>query len=231
MGTHTTSKTKILIRVTLRFIVLCVSMFAVIFLSAGRWDYWQGWIYLIMWVAMQLVNAFLLPLDLIDERSQIKEGTKRWDVLIYVSIALLSYLVPLIASLDGGRYHWTGNYPIWVNIMAFAVILLGSVVFVHCMRVNKFFSATVRIQEDRQQYVIDSGPYSYVRHPGYSSMILSYVLAGFAMNSMWALLPGSLMAAVFIIRTKLEDATLQNELPGYSEYASKVKYRLIPWIW
>jgi len=231
MGTHTTSKVKIMFRVTSRFIVLCISMFAVIFVSAGRWNYWQGWTYFLMWVAMQLINSFLLPLELIDERSQIKAGTKKWDVLIYVIIALLSYIVPLIASLDGGRYHWTGKYPIWVNILAFSIILLDSIVFVYSMQVNRFFSATVRIQKDRDQYVIDKGPYSFVRHPGYSSMLISYVLAGFAMNSKWALLPGCVMAAVFIIRTKLEDVTLQNELPGYKEYASRVKYRLFPGIW
>ncbi|MBN2826857.1 MAG: isoprenylcysteine carboxylmethyltransferase family protein [Tissierellales bacterium] len=214
MKLETSSKSKLMFRVTVRFIVLCISMFAVIFVSAGRWDYWQGWTYFAMWVAMQSVNAFLLPEELIDERSQVKAGTKKWDVLIYVSIALLSFLVPLIASLDGGRYHWTNSYPLWVNISAFVIILLGSILFVYCMQINKFFSATVRIQKDRDQYVIDQGPYAFVRHPGYSSMMINYLLAGVAMNSIVALIPGCAMATVFIIRTKLEDQTLQNELPG-----------------
>lgn len=231
MGNHTASRGKLMLRVTLRLMVLGVCMFAVIFVSAGRLNYWQGWTYFLMWLAMHLINSFLLPLDLIDERSEIKAGTKKWDVLIYVAIALLSFIVPFVASLDGGRYHWTGNYPTWVNVTAFALILLGSFVFVYSMHVNRFFSGTVRIQEDRGQYVIDKGPYSIVRHPGYASMMISYVLVGFAMNSIWALLPGCLMAAVFIIRTKLEDATLHNELPGYSEYASRVKYRLFPGLW
>lgn len=231
MENHTSSRRKIMLRVILRLVFLGACMFATIFVSAGRLNYWQGWAYYLMWLGMHLINSFFLPLDLIDERSQVKEGTKKWDKVIYVAIALLSFIVPLVASLDGGRYHWTGNYPTWVNVTAFALIFLGSIVFVFSMHVNKFFSGTVRIQEDRGQYVIDKGPYSIVRHPGYASMLLSYALVGFAMNSIWALLPGSLMAAVFIIRTKLEDATLQNELPGYIEYASRVKYRLFPGIW
>lgn len=149
----------------------------------------------------------------------------------YTSIALLSYAVPLIGSLDGGRFNWSASYPIWMNVLAFIMIFLGSVIFVYCMLVNRFFSATVRIQSDRDQYVIDKGPYAYVRHPGYSSMTLNYLLAGVAMNSSWALIPGILMALVFIVRTRLEDNTLQNELDGYKEYTLKVKYRLFPWIW
>ena len=219
------------IRVILELIYFIGSMFAVVFLSAGRWDYWQGWLYFLLWVYVHLFNSFFIPSELIKERSKINAGTKKWDIVIYVFIALLGYIIPCIAAMDGGRYHWTGDFPIWINALAFVLIFLGSTLFLNSLSKNRFFSATVRIQKDRGQFVIDKGPYAFIRHPGYASFIVSYLASGFALNSLWALIPAGLLVIAFIIRTYLEDITLQKELPEYKEYAARVRYRLVPGIW
>jgi protein-S-isoprenylcysteine O-methyltransferase Ste14 len=97
--------------------------------------------------------------------------------------------------------------------------------------VNKFFSAVIRIQEDRGHSVVSSGPYRYVRHPGYTGVILYMVSTAIVLESLWALIPAGLILIVTIVRTVLEDRTLRAELDGYSDYAGRVHYRLIPLVW
>jgi len=99
------------------------------------------------------------------------------------------------------------------------------------MAANIYFSTTVRIQDDRGHRVVSSGPYQFVRHPGYVGMILIYLGAPIMLGSWWALIPGGLNGVAFIVRTALEDRTLQNELSGYSDYAGRVPYRLLPGVW
>ena len=99
------------------------------------------------------------------------------------------------------------------------------------MVANAFFVATVRIQTDRNQMVISSGPYRYVRHPGYAGTILLHLAMPFMLNSLWALIPAGLIVLVLIVRTALEDKTLHDELLGYKEYAARVRYRLLPGVW
>lgn len=206
-------------------------MLVVIFISAGRWDYWQGWLYFVLWIYIYLFNFVIVPSGQAQERFTIRAGTKKWDNVIVAFFLLSAFLIPLIASLDGGRYHWTGNFPIWVNALAFVVIFLGFSLYIVSLWKNQFFSVTVRIQDERGHYVVDKGPYAFIRHPGYAGYIISFLVIGFALNSLWALIPSVLFAISFIIRTYLEDVTLQKELPGYTEYAARVRYRLIPKIW
>ena len=97
--------------------------------------------------------------------------------------------------------------------------------------VNTFLSRTVRIQDDRGQRVVDNGPYAWVRHPMYLGIIVLMISIPALLGSLWALIPGSLIGALFILRTALEDRTLFRELPGYPEYAGRVRYRLFPGIW
>ncbi len=233
IGFDKNMKISLKIRVILIVIDYSVFMFAVLFLSAWRWDYWNGWLYLLFSVYQYLFTFVFIPSELIQERITFRiAGTKKWDKIITYALFLpLMYIIPLIAALDGGRYHRTGNFPIWVNALAFVMIFLGYSLFIFSMWKNQFFSAMVHIQKDRGHYVIDQGPYSFIRHPGYSGYILSYLAAGFALNSLWALIPAGLLAIVLIIRTYLEDITLQKELPGYKEYTARVRYRLVPGIW
>jgi len=96
---------------------------------------------------------------------------------------------------------------------------------------NAYFSGVVRIQADRGQHVVSSGPYRWLRHPGYAGTLLAYLATPFLLDSAWALLPALFLAAVLILRTRLEDQTLQAELDGYRDYAQRVRYRLLPGVW
>jgi len=219
------------LRMTLGVLMFVGLMFAIIFLSAGRLNYWNGWLYFLLFSYFELFTFLIIPSELIKERYGIPPETKKWDKIIYFVFTALGNINPLIAALDGGRYHWTGDFPLWVNVVAFAVIFLGYSLTVISLRKNRFFSATVRIQKERDQYVIDKGPYALVRHPGYAGIIFSSIVIPIAMNSLWALIPAGLFVVTLVIRTYLEDITLQKELPGYGEYVDRVRYRLFPWIW
>jgi len=223
--------TGVKIQIILRAICMFGLMFLILFISAGRWDYWQGWGYFILWIYVYLFSNIIIPSELVQERFKSSAGTKKWDEVFIVCHSLLALINPLIAALDGGRYHWTGNFSSWVNVSAFIVIFLGLSLFIFSLWKNQFFSNTVRIQKDRGHHVIDKGPYAFIRHPGYAGFVISTLCIGLALNSLWALLPSGVLAIAFIIRTYLEDKTLQRELPGYAEYAAIVRYRLIPGIW
>ena len=218
------------IRAVIRVIFSIGLMFAILFRSAGRWDYWHGWVFFLLHIYVTLFSWLIIPSELLQERTKPGPGTKEWDYIFFIFFSLL-YITPYIAALDGGRYHWTGNFPLWVNALAFIVILFGYSLTVFSLWKNRFFSSTVRVQKERGHSVIDNGPYAFIRHPGYAGIIVSSFSIAFAMNSLWALIPAGLLTIAFVIRTYLEDVTLQKELPGYTDYASRVRYRLIPRVW
>lgn len=219
------------VRATSRVISGIILMFAILFISAGRLDYWYGWVYFLLWIYVELFTWLIVPSELVQERIKPGPGTKKWDYVFLAFFLLLTYIIPLIAALDGGRYHWTGDFPIWVNVVAFVVILLGYSLMILSLWKNRFFSTTVRIQKERGHFVVDKGPYAFIRHPGYAGLIISSFGIAIALNSFRALIPAGLYTIALIIRTYLEDVTLQKELPGYTDYAAKVKYRLIPKVW
>ena len=219
------------IRVILRVIISIGLMFAILFMSARRWDYWHGWAYILLFAYGTLFNYFIIPSELVQERINAGVGTKKWDYVFLAFFIPLNYITPLIAALDGGWYYWTGDFPLWVNVLAFIIIFLGYSLEILSLWKNRFFSLTVRIQEDRGHCVVDKGPYAFIRHPGYAGFIISYFGIAFALNSLWALVPTGLLTTAIIIRTYLEDITLQRELPGYADYTARVRYRLIPRIW
>jgi len=99
------------------------------------------------------------------------------------------------------------------------------------MALNRFFAKTVRIQEERAHAVASGGPYRFVRHPGYAANIVTMFAVSLLLGSLWALIAAALSALAFIVRTALEDKTLQNELEGYPEYAQQTRYWLLPGVW
>jgi protein-S-isoprenylcysteine O-methyltransferase Ste14 len=219
------------VRATSRVIFGIILMFIILFKSAGRWDYWHGWVYFLLWIYVELFTWLIVPSELLQERIKPGPGTKKWDYGFLAFFLPLTYLLPLIAALDGGRRHWTGDFPIWLNVLAFVVTLLGYSLMILSLWKNRFFSATVRIQKERGHSVVDKGPYAFIRHPGYAGLIVSSFGIAIGLNSLWALIPAGLYMIAFIIRTHLEDRTLRRELPGYAGYAARVKYRLIPRVW
>jgi protein-S-isoprenylcysteine O-methyltransferase Ste14 len=203
----------------------------VLFLSAGRLSWWMGWLYLGGLFAVVLANARVMDPDLLAERSQMQTGTKKWDVALSVFVAIVGPLLTwLTAGLDQ-RLSWSKNIPLWAQISALIVVILGGLIGTWAMGANRFFSATVRIQTERGHQVVSGGPYAIVRHPGYLSGIIFILFTSTALASWVALIPAGLTACAFILRTRLEDQTLQVELPGYADYSQKVHYRLLPGIW
>jgi protein-S-isoprenylcysteine O-methyltransferase Ste14 len=205
---------------------------AILFGAAGRLDWIWAWIFLGLNLAVILINGFFLRKnpETIVERGRPKEF-KTWDKVVGGLWGVMYYLaVPFVAGLDA-RFGWTrGLGPAW-HIAGGVVFAAGMVLFSWAMITNAFFSTTARIQSDRGQTVCRSGPYRFVRHPGYIGAIWQSPGAAILLGSLWALIPAAAAAVCMIVRTALEDRMLQNELAGYKEYAREVRSRLVPGIW
>lgn len=206
---------------------------AILFVSAGRLDWWMAWAYLAVFVGALVINgAIMLRFDpeLIAERGETKENTKGWDKVI-TSVITVSWLGSLlIAGLDQ-RFAWSPRLTPELEVGSLVAIVLGYAVASWAMLSNQFFARVVRIQEDRGHAVATGGPYRLVRHPSYAGMILYSLATAPALGSLWALVPAGLGAIALIVRTALEDRTLHEELDGYRAYAQRVRYRLLPGIW
>jgi protein-S-isoprenylcysteine O-methyltransferase Ste14 len=217
--------------VQIGFMVLLQAV--VLFASAWKWNWWNAWTYLGLYLVYLAFNAIILlgkHKELVEERSQVGAGAKGWDKIIGLITGTGGILILILAGLDE-RFGWTGSIPFWVQIAAFVLLGLSYPLFTWAMVSNKFFSTIVRIQKDRGHIVQTGGPYRFVRHPGYASLLVSYLMIPVALGSLWACIPMLLLVANLILRTGLEDRTLHSELDGYQEYAGRVRYRLIPGIW
>jgi protein-S-isoprenylcysteine O-methyltransferase Ste14 len=205
---------------------------AVLFLISGRLDWWQAWAYLGIWLttlaSMMIIMQTRHP-DLIEARTRRHANTKKCDRIILAFYSPLPLILVLVAGLDR-RFGWS-EMPLAWSVGGLALLVLGILPSSWALAVNPHFEATVRIQEDRDHKVISTGPYRYVRHPGYLSVILTSVAAAFLLGSYWALVPAAAITALLSLRTALEDRVLQRELPGYEEYASRVRFRLLPGLW
>ncbi|MDQ8757088.1 isoprenylcysteine carboxylmethyltransferase family protein [Sphingosinicella sp. LHD-64] len=145
---------------------------------------------------------------------------------------LLPALVAIlpVGALDAGPVHWS-TVPGWLVALGYAAMLAGIAVTAWAQAVNPFFEPGVRIQSERHHHVVDTGPYRLVRHPGYVAALLLFFGMALALGSLWALVPAAIAAALLVLRTAWEDRLLQAELPGYADYARRVRGRLIPFLW
>jgi protein-S-isoprenylcysteine O-methyltransferase Ste14 len=146
-------------------------------------------------------------------------------------VRLIAFATLVFALLDSGRWHVSAPMPAGWRIVGLITFFTGIAMFVYAMSVNRFFSSVVRIQGERGHCVIDSGPYARVRHPGYVGMLLLGATMPLALGSWWAFLPGSVVVVFGFRRVLIEDRFLAANLPGYREYAARVRYRLLPGIW
>jgi len=204
-----------------------------LFWAAGRLDWGMGWALLgilVAWVGGTALAVIPRYPELLAERLKPKAGGKRWDTIILSVVGLLDMARYIVAGLDV-RFGWTTGIGLPAQIVLAVIVAAGHALFVWAIGSNAFFASTVRIQSDRGQVVANGGPYAFVRHPAYLGSILIQLTAPLMLGSLPALIPGVLSAVVFIVRTALEDRTLQAELAGYREYAQKVRYRLLPGIW
>ncbi len=209
------------------------SFFVLFFVGAGRLDYWQGWGFTILLLGTS-ITAFILfrkNKALFEERLKPGPGMKWWDRIFWFFNIFLFMGILVVGILDGGRFMWTTNIPTWVYILSYIGYILGCIILFWSMWTNQFFSTVVRIQKDRGQKVITSGPYKIVRHPGYFGAIFVMLSCGPILGSYWAMIGGGLWVLAIIIRTYMEDKTLQKELEGYKEYTKKTRFRLIPGFW
>jgi protein-S-isoprenylcysteine O-methyltransferase Ste14 len=206
---------------------------ASIFVLAGRLSYWQGWIFSGICVSLVFIQSILFrnKTDLARERIKPGPGTKWWDKIFFAIYVPMVAAILIIAALDAGRFGWTRGFAIGVYVLSYSVFLFSIYLFSWAMWVNKWFSSRVRIQKDRDQKVVMEGPYKIVRHPGYVGGILMCISMSIVLGSLWGLIPAGISGILIIIRTHLEDMTLQKELQGFDEYVKKVKYRILPGIW
>jgi protein-S-isoprenylcysteine O-methyltransferase Ste14 len=202
----------------------------ILFISSGSLNWLWAWAYLGLGLGILVINAQILPPELIAERGQPGDNVKRWDKVLATLTGLPTLAVPIVAGLDE-RFAWSPQLASAIHLTGLALFALGQGLFSWAMASNRYFSTAVRLQTDRGQTVATGGPYRYVRHPGYVGFIVSYLGTSLALGSLWALLPAGLIACLLVVRTVLEDRTLQDELPGYSDYARRVRYRLLPGIW
>ena len=169
---------------------------------------------------------------LLAERAKFRNApdAKSWDkVLSPLMSVSVSFPLFVVAGLDH-RFGWSPVFPAWITILGFILIVLGYTFAGWALAENRFFSSMVRIQADRGHVVCDSGPYRIIRHPGYAGNILPLPGIVLALGSVWTIIPAIIALVITVIRTVLEDRTLQDELPGYRDYVLRVRYRLIPGI-
>lgn len=209
-----------------------------LFLPAGRLDWWMGWALVAVWAVWQAAVYVLLrrsnPALLGDRASGPQEGDRRWDTVIMSVVGFLTMAVYVVAGLNL-RFGWSprvsARVPFWLPMAALVAVALAYALAVWAMVTNAHFSKIVRIQGDQGHKVATAGPYRFVRHPAYVGQLIAAIGAPIMLGSLWALIPGVGIALLFIVRTALEDRALQDELAGYAEYASRVRYRLLPGVW
>jgi protein-S-isoprenylcysteine O-methyltransferase Ste14 len=202
---------------------------------SGHWNWWEAWTYVLVsvlgFIASRVLAARSHP-DILDERarSMVMKDAKSWDRILAPMLAIGSIFILAVAGVDQ-LFGWTSPFSPAIKILSLLMILFGYFLGSWALIENRFFSGVVRIQNDRDHHVVTTGPYRFVRHPGYVGTAWAYLAIPLLLDSVWAFIPTALLMIVLVVRTSLEDKTLQAELPGYQEYTKKTKYRLIPGIW
>jgi protein-S-isoprenylcysteine O-methyltransferase Ste14 len=197
---------------------------AALFASAGTVAILGFWLYLSIFAAIILASLLTLDPGLLRERLRPGGARPPLGLRLFTIVLFVHWIV---AGLDRGRLHWSDSVPAWLHALGLIVVAAG-----YAMAVNRFFSSVVRIQTDRGQHVITSGPYAYVRHPGYLAGMVIMLASGPALGSWIAAALLVVASLPFLLhRAVTEDRVLVAELPGYRRYARRVRWRLLPGIW
>ncbi|MDX1436281.1 MAG: isoprenylcysteine carboxylmethyltransferase family protein [Anaerolineales bacterium] len=209
---------------------------AMLFLSAGTLQWPEAWLYSLTYLGAALGGRLIVlrknP-DTLRERARAlsSDTTMPGDRLIVLLLGLLGPLVMMVAAGINFRFALPPEISPSVQAIGFILLLLGYLIAVWALGSNPFFSAVARIQTDRGQYVVATGPYRWIRHPGYAGGILGTLGAPLLLGSFWALIPATIIIVVYFIRTGFEDRMLRKGLEGYQDYALQTRYRIIPAIW
>ena len=208
----------------------------ILLICGGNLGWWQAWLYSLLILAAGIggrIWAEQRHPGLMSERQNIDnvKNAKSWDKVLAPLMAVsVGFPMVIVAGLDH-RYNWSPEFPLWLIVIGFILISFGYAFAAWALAENKFFSSVVRIQTERGHVVCDSGPYRFVRHPGYAGNIPPLLGIVLALGSVWTLIPAVVALIIAVIRTALEDQTLQEELSGYRDYVRRVRYRLIPGIY
>ena len=230
------SRPPYLIRAAVGFALYLLLGPALLFIAAGTTAWPIAWVYVAVLLAATLGSRLIVlkrnP-ETLRERARFRsaEGTKAWDRILVMIVGLLGPMtMAAVAGLDH-RWGWSAVVPRVGQILAAVVVAAGYGLAVWGMVENQYFSAVARIQEDRGQEVVTTGPYRIVRHPSYAGTLLASLAFPFMVDAIWALIPALGMVMALVTRTALEDEMLRTELDGYQSYAERTRYRLIPGVW
>lgn len=220
----------------IRLVVAYLLIPLILFICGGDLRWVQAWLYSLLILAAGIggrVWAERRHPGITSERQDKEkfQNAKSWDKVLAPLMAVsIVFPMVIVAGLDH-RYNWSPEFPVWISVIGFIFISFGYAFAAWALTENRFFYSVVCIQTDRGHVVCDSGPYRFVRHPGYAGNILPLFGIVLALGSLWTLIPAAVALIITVIRTVLEDQTLQEELPGYRDYAQRVRYRLIPGIY
>jgi protein-S-isoprenylcysteine O-methyltransferase Ste14 len=216
-------------------IVFLFLVFALaLFLTAGTIAWLAGWAFLVLFFSFVVaITLWLLRHNpgLLNERMTVtKSDQKAWDKVFFLllNVAFLAWLV--LMPLDAVRFHWS-QVPVWLSVAGAMVMVCSFYLFFATFRENSYLSPMVRIQQDRGQTVVSTGPYHYVRHPMYAAALLFLLGTTLLLGSWYGLLLALFLVGMIAVRAVLEERTLRQELQGYDSYMTQVKYRLIPHVW
>jgi len=219
-----------------RLVLVYLLIPLILFICAWDPSWWQAWVYTLLILTAGIGGrrwAEQRHPGLTAERQNIEniQNAKAWDKVLAPLMAVsISYPMMIVAGLDH-RFYWSPELPLWLSVIGFILIAFGYAFAAWAFAENRFFSSVVRIQTERGHVVCDTGPYRFVRHPGYAGNILALFGIVLALGSVWALIAAVVATIISVIRTELEDQTLREELPGYQDYAQRVRYRLMPGIY
>lgn len=220
--------------VRLAFVYLLIPL--LLLMCGGDAGWWQAWLYAVLIIGIGLggrIWAERRHPGLTAERQSNEnlQNAKSWDKFLAPLMAVsISYPLVIVAGLDH-RFAWSPDLPVWLNIVGFVLIAFGYAFAAWAVAENRFFFSVVVVRTDQGHFVCDTGPYRFVRHPGYAGNLVALVGIVLALGSLWTLLPAAVALVVSLVRTALEDRTLHEELPGYRDYSSRVRYRLMPGIY
>jgi protein-S-isoprenylcysteine O-methyltransferase Ste14 len=208
---------------------------AVLFLSAGTLAWPEAWIYLAIWLAGGLTSGLTLARtnpEIIKERMRppLQQDQKRWDRPFILAIFGGFFALYIVAGLDAKRFGWS-DMPVALEVAGAIAIVFAIYVFHIVMRENAYASTVVKVDAERGHKVISTGPYSWVRHPMYAGAVFFFLGTALLLGSWWAFALGLVLIAIVAVRAVNEEQMLAAELPGYADYAQRVRYRLVPGVW
>jgi protein-S-isoprenylcysteine O-methyltransferase Ste14 len=211
-------------------------MGACLFLAAGNWAWPQAWAFVAIYFFGSLgFGAYYAKRDPALLKSRLEplkdKGAPWWDRVFLLVFTVIWFAWLVFMGLDTQRWHLTEPVPLKVNIVGAMLIVIGFMSTLSVFNANSFAEPTVRLQEDRGQHVIDTGPYRMVRHPMYAAAIFYLFGMPLLLGSKWGLLVPPLFIVAVSLRAIGEENKLARELPGYAEYMERVPYRLIPFVW